>query len=82
MLQLAEHTEARFEMVEKIQDISKDKDGIFLHVQWAGLPDKSDWTWVAVEDMHQDVPIMLFEFLDSTKKKKMAKEAKKLLRLI
>ncbi len=41
MLQLAEHTEARFQILEKIQDISKDRGGIVLQVQWAGIPKKA-----------------------------------------
>lgn len=65
MLELAERTEERYELVERIHDIGEDKNGIFLHVEWAGLPDKRDPTWVSADDMYADVPDLTTEFVKS-----------------
>lgn len=43
MLELAERTESKYEIVECFNDVGEDKDGIFLHVVRSGLVDKRDW---------------------------------------
>lgn len=63
LMELASRTEAKYELVEAIHDIGEDKDGLFLHVEWTGLPDKRDWTWVSLTDMCSDVPDMTRAFL-------------------
>lgn len=69
MLDLADHTETRFEVVEKIIDIGETPDGLFFQVQWEGLPDKQDWTWQSVKELYEDIPDMVSTFLQTTKKK-------------
>ncbi len=44
-----------------------------------GLPDKVDWTWNAVTQLYEDVPEKFMEFLQKTKKKKLAKKALKII---
>lgn len=40
-----ESSEATYEMVEILKDISHDGNGeLFIQAQWFGLPDKKDWT--------------------------------------
>ncbi len=44
-----------------------------MEVKWLDLPDEKDWTWQPLEGMNEDVPEMLIDFLNKTKKKKVAK---------
>lgn len=82
MLQLAETTEARYEVVESIKDIGEAPDGLFFHVQWEGLPDKRDWTWHPIAELHSDIPDMVTNFLRQFKfKKPIASKIRKQLNL-
>ena len=75
-----EHSEATYELVDQLTDISGiRKDGIFVQVQWLGLLDKKDWTWQKLEEQHEDVPDRVEEFLKSSGKKTVVKEAKQVL---
>lgn len=42
MIELAEATETRYEVVENIIEVGKAPDGLFFQVQWEGLPDKRE----------------------------------------
>ncbi len=76
LLEHVECSEARYEIVEKLMDISGNKkEGIFVQVKWLGLPDKQDWTWHSIKDLQEDIPQKLEEFLRNTKKKRLAKQA-------
>ena len=70
MMDLAERTESRYEVVEKILDIGEAPDGLFFRVQWEGLPDKRDWTWKAVSELYADIPDIVTDFLRTFKSKK------------
>ncbi len=70
MLDLAERTESRYEVIEKIVDLGQDHDGLFFQVQWEGLPDKRDYTWQPPKELHADVPDLVTSFLVSFKKTK------------
>lgn len=48
LLDLAHRTEAQYELVEKSFSIGEDHHGIFLQIQWLGLPDENDRTWVSL----------------------------------
>ncbi len=74
-----EHSEAKYEMIEKLIDIGEDGNDIFIQVEWSGLPDKKDQTWNSVKDLNQDIPEKLKEFLNTTKKEKLACKAKAML---
>ena len=77
LLELANHTEAQYELVDEIVDIGEADDGIFLQVRWMGLPDIIDHTWVKLEDLNEDIPDALALFLSKHKKnKKLVKKAK------
>lgn len=79
LMEHVEHTEANYEIIEKLLDIREASDGIFVQVQWAGLPEKCDWTWNSIEQLHEDVPEKLEYLLSVTRKKNLAKKAKKAL---
>lgn len=77
LLELADRTEAQYELVDKIIGIGEDHDGIFLHVQWLGLPDEIDRTWVPLTSLFEDMPDMVQEFLRThIKEKSLVKRAK------
>lgn len=70
LMDLAESTEARYELIEKLMDIGEDADGIHLQVQWLGLPDQRDWTWIPLSTLYEDAPELLASFLSTYKRKK------------
>ena len=70
MTDLADRTESRYGIVEKIMDVGEAPDGLFFRAQWEGLPDKRDWTWQPVSELYTDIPDILTEFLKIFKSKK------------
>lgn len=72
VLDLADRTAAKYEVVESIVDIQMNDDGIWLRLQWEGLPDERDYTWASLTDMHEDIPDMVMTFLKETDKKELA----------
>lgn len=79
LLEQAEHLEANYEIVDELIDIGEASDGIFVQVQWYGLPDKCDWTWNELNQLQQDVPQKLDNFLSTTSKKQLAQKARDVL---
>lgn len=77
VLDLASRTAAKYEVVEQIVDIDENNDGFWLRLQWEGLPDERDYTWSNLNDMYEDIPEMVAEYLRTTTKKKMASAASK-----
>ncbi len=70
MLDFAERTESRYEVIEKIADLGQDHDGMFFQVQWERLPDKRDYTWQPAKELCANVPDLVTAFLASFKEKK------------
>eukprot|EP00171_Calliarthron_tuberculosum_P014755 IDg14755t1 len=52
MLELAERTEIRYEIIEKIIDVREADGEHFFQVQWVGLPDERDFTWNPIDEMY------------------------------
>lgn len=75
VLDLADRTAAKYEVVQQILDIEKNEEGIWIKLQWEGLPEERDHTWSALTDMYEDIPEMVRTFLQGCKKKKLAAEA-------
>lgn len=69
LLDLADRSEAQYEIVEKIVDIGETPDGLFLQIQWLGLPDSTDKTWVSLQTIFEDMPNIVREFLQTHKGK-------------
>lgn len=76
MLDLADQTETRYEVVAEIIDISEAKDGLFFQVKWNDLPNKRDYTWQPVKELYADIPDTVTAFLASSKKRKLVNQAK------
>lgn len=58
-------------------EIGESPDGLFLQVQWEGLPDKRDWTWQPIAELYSDVPDIVQSYLANCKsKKKLVAKAK------
>ena len=69
-----QHVESKYEVIDKFLDIAEGDDGIFVHVQCLGQPDKVDWTWQPLLELYEDVPEKLEIFLRESRRK-IAKEA-------
>lgn len=72
VLDLADRTTAKYEVVERIVDISKNHEGLWLRLQWEGLPEERDYTWATLDDMYAEIPEMVITFLRASGKKKLA----------
>lgn len=70
----AEHMEAKFEVVEELVDIAEGDRGIFIQVKWLGLPDKCDWTWQSLQELYEDIPDRLHQYLQGGRRKKKLKK--------
>lgn len=72
ILELADRTEAKYEVLDAIVDISENDEGFWFRLRWEGLPDERDYTWALAKDVYDDVPDMVLEFLRRTSKKKLS----------
>lgn len=75
VLDLANRCDSKYEVLEAILDIKEHEGGIWLQLQWEGLPDDRDYTWSPLDTIHEDVPDMLREFLSKTRKREVATKA-------
>lgn len=69
-------TGARYETFDRLLGIHQDANGqTVIRVFWDGLPYQRDWKWNSVTELHEDVPELMAQFLQSFKlgkKKKLA----------
>lgn len=65
LLEYATHSEASYEQIEKLVGITKVDEGVKVLVEWQGLPDEVDRTWEPLSQLHEDVPDLLQEFLQT-----------------
>ena len=63
LLKLAEHSEACYQIAEDIRGIREVGGELQVCVEWAGLPDRSDWTWEPLTQVFEDMPGRLQDFL-------------------
>lgn len=73
MMDLAERTESRYEVVDSIKEIGEAHDGLFFQVMWDGHPDKRDWTWQSVTELYADISSIVLDFLKTYSQKKRIK---------
>ena len=71
LLKAAEHTEAAYQDAHELVGIRKCGDRIDIAVQWEGLPDEDDRTWEPLLQVHEDIPRLLTDFLESPGQKKL-----------
>lgn len=64
----AEHSCANYQMASAIHDIRSGQSGYELQVEWDGLPDSVDFTWEPASTLHEDIPVMVMEFLQTSGK--------------
>lgn len=82
LLNHAKHTISNFEIIERLIKISKSgTNQLHVLVEWAGLPDEADYTWLELSQLYPEIPNMLTEFLSETKQTGVVKEALKFLKL-
>lgn len=75
VLDLANRTFAKYEVVESTVDIEKNEEGLWLRLQWEGLPDDRDYTQGLLAEIFEDIPDMVKAFLVLTDKKGIAEAA-------
>ena len=75
LLQAAAHLEANYQTVEKMRGIRRRNGSIEIEVEWEGLPDASDFTWEPLDQLHQDVPDLLEEYLKAEGHNRLKKSA-------
>lgn len=59
----------QYEIVNKIVGIGQYPNEIYLQIQWLGLPDAIDLTWVSLQTMCEDTPDTMVAFLQNDKLK-------------
>lgn len=62
-MNLAECTEAQYELIENILDICEDLDGVVLRVEWLGHSYERDCTWIHISGLYADVRNTVETFL-------------------
>lgn len=63
LLNLADRTEARSEVLSRTVDIGEEGGETWLHLEWDGLPDKREFTLSHLVDVKEDVPDMFGTFI-------------------
>ena len=74
LLSHAVHTEACYEDIHAFRELKKNGSEFLVRVEWEGLPDEIDHTWETLNDLNEDVPQLLREYLLNMKTAK-AKQA-------
>lgn len=69
VLDLVDRTTAKYGVVESIVDIVKNDQGLWLCLQWEGLPDKRDSTWNVISELNEAIPDMITSFLKAAQNK-------------
>lgn len=75
LLRYAEHSETTYQDAKQLCDIRKGAAGIEVLVEWEGLPDKIDLTWEPLGQVTDDLPGILQDFLHTSGKRNLKKEA-------
>lgn len=50
-------------MVVALQCIRNAEERMRINVEWDGLPARKDWTWEPIEQVREDLPGMLEDYL-------------------
>ena len=73
--QTAAHLESKYQIAEGIKDIRNENSTIKILIQWEGLPDDMDWTWEPVNQVYDDLPGLLQDFLHTAGKRNLKRRA-------
>lgn len=82
VLDLVDRSTSKYEVVDQIVDLRKVDNVFWLRVRWDGLPEPRDYTWATLEDLFEDIPDMVQEYLRMSTKRKLAHAAATSLNLI
>lgn len=72
---MANRSDAPYEVLDAIVDISEYHNSVWLRLRWDGLPDEWDYTWAEAKDVYEDVPDILTVFLKTTPKNVLSAKA-------
>ena len=75
LLKAAEHSEISYQIVERLNGIRAINGVLQIHVEWEGLPDRDDWTWEPLQQVYEDVPGMLEDFLSTKSSRPLKRRA-------
>ena len=81
IISAAEHLEASYQIIEKLCEIRRSGNSFSVRVMWEGLPDTIDHTWEPIQQIQEDVPDMLLEFLKTGTKDSLRSKALQQLQL-
>lgn len=79
LLKYIEHGDAQYVIIADIRDIRESQEGIELHAEWYGLPDREDWTWEPLFQIFENVPDIVHNYLSTPNKRKVKQLASKSL---
>lgn len=73
----AEFSETQFETIKELRDLRNQHDSFEVLIEWEGLSDEHDWTWEPINNVAQDIPELLQNFIASPTKRALKREAHK-----
>jgi hypothetical protein len=56
--------------VDSIRDLQGDGGNAKVLVAWLGFPE-SEWTWEPIQQVYQDVPLLVKQFLHATQRREL-----------
>lgn len=68
-MDLADRSEASYEVLGKILDIGSAEGNLWLKLRWDSVPDERYFTWSKVKDVFDGVPDMVIAFLQEKGKR-------------
>jgi len=71
----AEHSEMSYQILQELRNIREVDGELQVEVEWEGLPDRDDWTWEPLQQIFEDVPGRLEDFLNTTGARVLKKRA-------
>lgn len=75
VLDLLDRTKAKYEVVDRIVDIPKVENVVWLRVSLGELPEPRNYTWATIDDLFENIPDMVKEYLRTCRKKKLFQAA-------
>ena len=79
LLKLSEHIGTEYQEVNRLVDIRQSDKRIEVLVQWEGLLEDSDRTWEPLQQLYEDVPDILDNFLQTSSKRELKRRTQDML---
>jgi len=79
LVKAAEHLSTEYQEINQFVDIRRSGVSFEILVQWEGLSEDSDRTWEPLAQLHEDVPDMLYDYLQTESKRGMKRKAQQMV---